>query len=490
MIQRLLTLSFAAVLLLASVAAAADRPNVLFFTMDDMNWDSVGVFGCKVPRITPNIDRLASEGMRFTHGHVTIAICMPTRAVWMTGRYPHRSGALGFDKINADVPSLPEALKRGGYFNGLLAKTPHVVPTRHHAFDVIVHASELGVGRDPQLFYQHSKAFFAEARTTGKPFFLMANSQDPHRPFPKSQQEAGRISGGKKAGARAGAKANAARKRPNRFPGVSRTYKPEEVTVPGFLPDVPDVRKEVAQYFTAVHRADEMVGSVLKALDEAGYADNTLVMFVSDHGMAFPFAKTNCWHHSTKTPWIIRWPGVVTPGRVDREHFVSGIDFAPTILDVAGIDPLPGADGRSFLPVIRGEPQDGRERVFTHLNRTAGRNEYPMRAVQDEKFIYIFNAWPDGSTRFKNESQSGLTMNAMIRAAEDDATIASRVKHFLYRTPEEFYDVKSDPDGRNNLVDDPRYKEQIDTYRRLMREHLKAVDDPQLKAFCELVKME
>ena len=474
-------------LFVAGMAAAADqesrRPNVLFITVDDMNWDSVGAFGCKVPNITPNIDRLASQGMKFQHGHVSIAICMPTRAVWMTSRYPHRSGALGFDRINAGVPTLLEKLKKNGLYTGILAKVPHVVPSRGAAWDVVVPAAKLKTGRDPALYYKHSKEFFARAKAAGKPFFLMANSQDPHRPFAGSRRELGR----RKPAAK-NAEKPAKKRRPGKFPGASRVYRSDEITVPKFLPDLPEIRKELAQYFTSVHRADEIVGGVLKALDESGQADNTLVMFVSDHGMPLPFAKTNCWLNSTRNAWIVRWPGVVKPGAFDRQHFISGIDFAPTVLAALGLSPLPGSDGRSFLPLLKGGTQDGRDRVFTHINRTAGRNEYPMRSVQDAKFGYIFNGWSNGRKVCRNESQAGLTMRAMIAAAKTDPKIAARVKHFLYRTPEELYDYENDPAALHNLIDDPKYREQVKKYRGQMRAHMKATGDPVLQAFEARVK--
>lgn len=196
---------------------------------------------------------------------------------------------------------------------------------------------------------------------------------------------------------------------------MSRTFAADEVPVPGFLPDLPDVRQEMTEYFASVHRADEIVGAVLRALDESGETDRTLVMFLSDHGMPLPFAKTNCWYHATRTPWIVRWPGVVAPDSHDTGHMISGIDLAPTVLDAVGLPPLEGMDGRSFLPVLRGERQSGRDFVITHINRTSGRNEYPMRSVLTRQYGYIFNGWSNGQTRFRNESQNGLTMKAMIR---------------------------------------------------------------------------
>ncbi|MDB4786516.1 sulfatase [Planctomycetaceae bacterium] len=457
-------------LFLGAVAlSAADRPNVLFITVDDMNRDSIGVYGCPIPDITPNIDKLATEGLRFEHAHVTIAICMPTRAVWMTGRYPHRSGALGFDRINKDVATLLETLHDAGYHTGIMAKVPHVVPSRGKAWDVVVEANDLGVGRDPAKYYQQSKKFFAEVAKSDKPFFLMVNSQDPHRPFANSQQEQGRLKG--------------KRKDPKFYTEVSRTFDPQEVPVPGFLPDLPEIRQELSEYYASVHRADEIVGSLLKALDESGLARNTLVVFTSDHGMPLPFAKTNCWRHSTITPWIVRWPGVVKPDSIDREHMISGIDYTPTILDAVGLSPLPGVDGRSYLPILKGKSQRNRNYVITSINRTSGKNEYPMRCVMTRNASYIFNGWSNGQKVFKNESQAGLTMKAMKEAAKTDTEIAARVKHFLYRTPEELYDNDSDPDALHNWAKLSECQGVLNGWRNLLLKQMIETDDPVLPAY-------
>ncbi len=162
---------------------AQDVPNVLFITLDDMNRDSIGAYGAKVKGVTPNIDNLASEGLRFEHGHVTIAICQPTRAVWMTGRYPHNSGALGFNAINPGVPTLPETLRKNGFLTGILGKTEHVVPSRKGAFDYKRSRAEMLNGRSMLHYGQFTKEFLNLAKEKRQPFFLMANTHDPHRPF-------------------------------------------------------------------------------------------------------------------------------------------------------------------------------------------------------------------------------------------------------------------------------------------------------------------
>jgi N-sulfoglucosamine sulfohydrolase len=452
-----------------SNAVLAEELNVVLITVDDMNWDSVGTYGCPIENITPNIDKLAKEGVRFNHGHVTIAICQPTRAVWMTGRYPHNSGALGFDPIKPKVPTLVEKLRKSGYYTGILAKTGHVVPTRAAAWNERIAAKHLRNGREPKLFYKYSQQIVSAAKKNGQPFFLMANAQDPHRPFVGSKQELNSKKNDKK---------SKNHQYGGGFPDARRIYKPSEIVVPKFLPDIPDVRKELAEYFTSVHRADEVVGAVLKAIDDAGVRDNTLVMFMSDHGMPLPFAKTNVWKNSTKTPWIVRWPKVVKPGTVDSTHFVTGIDLCPTILDALGLDKLEGTDGASFVDVLKGQSAKRRTHAFTHINRIASRKAYPMRSLQDKQFGYIYNDWSDGKTVFKNESQSGLTFKAMQAAAKEDKQIAARVKHFVFRTKEELYDYQTDPDALHNLAADPKYATKLQEMRELMAGYMVSCNDP------------
>ncbi|UCG56598.1 MAG: sulfatase [Phycisphaerales bacterium] len=447
-------------------SAQEQRPNILLITADDMNCDAPGCFGGRTPEITPNIDSLASDGMRFVHAHITIAVCQPSRSALLTGRYPHRNGAEGFEPIDTTVTTLVERLDEVGYINGILGKVKHLAPPQKFKWDMVKTQQELGLGRDPDLYYRYAKAFFQRARRSGQPFFLMANSHDPHRPFHGSKQERQKFA-----------------KVLDDIPAPSRVYRDEEIEVPGFLPNLPDVRREIAQYYGSVRRCDDTVGAVIRALRESGQAGNTLTMFLSDNGMALPFSKTNCYLHSTRTPWIATWPGKIEPGTVDKHHFISGIDFVPTVLDAAGLAPLDSVDGFSFLPVLLGRKQSGRDMVFTQFHQTSARNRYPMRCVQDRRFGYIFNAWSDGRRVFKNESQSGLTFRAMQAAAATDPKIAARVRLFQYRVVEEFYDFDKDPDAVHNLVDDPAYGSEIDRMRGALLGWMKRTNDPAFEAF-------
>jgi N-sulfoglucosamine sulfohydrolase len=446
---------------------STDRPNILLITADDMNWDAVGVFGCVVAGTTPNLDRLAAEGMRFQHAHVTIAVCQPSRSAMMTGRYPHRSGGEGFYHLREPgVPILPELLRAAGYAVGILGKVSHSTPYAGFQWDMTYDMNDLGHGRNPALYRDYAAEFIAGAKTARRPFFLMANSHDPHRPFYGNDKqewyEAGEV--------------------PAAVP-PSRAFIPDEVTTPGFLADLPEVRLEISEYYSSVRRSDDTVGALLEVLRDSGLERNTLVIFLSDNGMAFPFAKTNCYLQSTRTPWIARWPEVVDPGTCDTTHFISGIDILPTVLEATGIEPPDGIDGSSFLPLLRGERQAGREYVYTQFHQNAGRWNYPMRCVQDARFGYIFNPWSNGERIFRNESQAGRTMAAMQAAAKGNADLAARVELFLYRVPEELYDFEHDPDALHNLVDDPRHADDLDRLRGELESWMERHSDPALAAF-------
>lgn len=439
--------------------AAGKAPlNVLLFTADDLHRDSLGCYGSKVPDLTPNLDRFAAGSMRFEHAHVTVAICQPSRGVLATGLYGHNSGIMGFMHTTRDIPTVMQTFRDHGRLTGILDKVGHSTPHADYKWDLQYDQKDLGSGRDPGLYYKYARQFLDRCRRENKPFYFMVNSHDPHRPY----HIAGRpVKGAKE---------------------PSRTYKPEEVEVPGFVPDLPGVRGELATYLNSTRRLDDTFGRTMQALEESGFADNTLVMFLSDNGIAIPFAKCNAYLASTVTPWLVRYPGVIRPGCVDRTHFISGIDFFPTVLEAAGIPVPEGLDGKSFLPLLRGEAQPYRDKVFTQIDMKAGGDAVPMRCVQDADYGYIFNPWADGKFWYRNNNE-GLTMRAMNEAAETDPEIAQRVRVFRYRASEELYDLKNDPDCIKNLADNAAHRDQLEKMRTWMQDWMRRTKDPLIKAF-------
>lgn len=445
------------------VPALAEKPlNIVLITADDMNWDSLGCTGSSVPDITPNLDRLASQGLLMRQAHANITVCQPVRACMHTGLYTINSGCRGFEPIRDDVRTINEVMHESGYLISMLAKTPHYKPLEKWCLDYKVHATQLDVGRNPKKFREHTRTFLAMAKEQGKPFFHHVNCQDPHRPFLWSGEKS----------------------HEGTFPPITRRIRPEEVEIPGFLETLPEVRQEVADYYSCVHRLDQCVGAVLEELDKAGLADNTLVMFFGgDHGMAFPFAKSNTYDNSSRAALILRWPGVIPAGKVDDEHLVATIDIAPTLLDAAGLPPIQNIDGRSFLPIAKGETQEGWDRVFTMYHETYSKRQLQMRCVRTKQAAYIWNAWSDGKQTYQGENMSGRTWKAMLKAAETNPEIKQRTDFYLHRVPEEYYVTSEDPNERRNLIDDPQHAKEIAAMKKEVETWLERMEDPLLQEF-------
>ncbi|PHS00307.1 MAG: sulfatase [Blastopirellula sp.] len=442
----------------AASLSAADRPNILLFTADDLHAESLGVYGGKPNDLTPNLDKFANQGLQFSRAHVNVAICAPCRAVIATGRLSHNSGAMGFMPAREDVPDIVGTLQAAGYRAGILGKYGHSTPKKTMLWDYHFDQKDLGNGRNPELYYQRSQVFFKECKDKDQPFYFMVNSHDPHRPYcnPNKLTKGAAM--------------------------PSKVYSPEEVEVPGFLPDLPGVRAELAQYLNSTRRLDDTFGKVMQALDESGFADNTLVLFITDNGMAVPFAKCNAWFHSSHSPLLVRWPGKVKANSHNQHDFVSIVDFFPTFVEATGAKAPKALDGRSLLSLFQGESQSGRDHVFTQIDSKAGGAAVPMRAIHDAKFGYIYNPFSDGKYWYRNNNE-GQTMAAMNEAAKTDSQIAARVDLFRYRVPEEFYNLELDPNCLHNVIDEPKYANQIKLMKEMLESNLKKTTDPMLKAF-------
>jgi N-sulfoglucosamine sulfohydrolase len=316
--------------------------------------------------------------------------------------------------------------------------------------------------KDPASYGESTARGIRAARSEGKPFCLMVNIADPHKPF------------------------YAEGKRGETIPDPhvpSRVFTPDEPPTPGFLFEDPVVSKELSHYYSSVRRADDGVGHILEALEDSGQADATLVMFLSDHGMPLPFAKTQVYHHSTHTPLIFRWPGVTKAGALDDRHMVSAVDLLPTLLDVVGIAHPEGIDGRSFAPPLRGETQDGRELVIKEYNENAGGSRDPMRAVETKRHLYIFNPWSNGQRVMATATTGTPTYRRMAELAETDETLAARHDLYQHRVVEELYDVRSDPDCLVNLIDSPAQQRELARLREALEAWMVETGDHMLDVF-------
>ncbi len=442
----------------ALAADPANPLNLLIITADDMNADSGGWAGSKLGA-TPNLDAFAKTAHRFINSHVTVPICQPGRSALMTGRVPHRNGAFGFNPIRRDVPTLVEVLRDNGYYTGAISKVMHMAPAEKFPW----HATgEQALGKQPQKFAAKFREMLAAAANEKKPFFINANICDPHRPF---------ISGVGKA-----AKKNAAFD--ESLAGV-RLYRRDEVVVPAFLEDIPPVHEEVALYYSTVSRFDVSFGLVMQELTAAGRDADTIVVFMSDHGMSFPFSKATVYYNGTWSPVLIRMPGQSEPQT--RNEFVSSVDVMPSVLELLGVKPPAGMDGRSWLPLLKGEEQPDRDFVITHVNTVSSGKSFAQRCIRTKDRALMFHAWVGGPDKFRVEAMSGLSFAAMN--ASTDEKILSRVKQLVTGETLMLFDTSADPTERINLINNPRHAAEFAILGQKLLAHMQRTNDPQTQAF-------
>ncbi len=453
-----LLLSATRVLASGEHADSAKPLNILLFTADDLDRNSLGCYGSTVRDISPNIDGFAQSALKFDRAFVNSAICQPSRGILATGLYEHNSGVNGFFKMNdtSTIPLIMEIVRAHGYATGILGKVGHSTPKKSFMWDYAYDQQDLGNGRSPSIYYTRTVAFLKQCRQENRPFYFMVNSHDPHRPF-----------------------CDPAIPLKNGEELPSRLYNPDEISVPGFVPDLPLVRKELSYYYNSTKRLDDTFGKVIQALEESGLAENTLVVFLSDNGIAIPFAKANAYYSSNRTPLLVRWPGVTKAGRIDGDDMVASIDFFPTILEALGIPAPSKVDGRSFLGLLKGKKQADRGRIYGQIDYKAGGGPTPMRSVATKKFLYIYNAWADGGRVYRNNNE-GLTMKAMEAAAATDSFVKERVREWEIREPEELYDLEQDGDCIHNLIDKAGFATVVTQYRADLLRWMARTHDPLL----------
>jgi len=469
-------------LLAVSFAFAAEvkPPNILLIAVDDMGYDTPASFGGRVEGLTPHIDSLASEGMSFTRAYNTSSRCAPSRGSIMTGHYQDNySEKRGTSNttVRPGVRTIPEYLGEEGYTTGLFGKDTHYRPIEKYSFDRVSPMAAMAVGRSPALYARNIAEFIDESVAESRPFFVSANTHDPHRPYAGAPGERESLE------KRFAQEIEKLADKPEFIlPPPVETYSSQNIRAPGFVPDHELVREEFGYYLNSSHRADQFVGALMQVLDDKKLLANTLVIFHSDNGMHWPFAKSNAYVASVKTPFVIYWQGRSMAGTT-TDSLVSTIDILPTILEAAGITVPGNLPGRSLLPLLQDPDKPHHKQVFASIN-AKGDTRFEMRSVIGPEYIYIFNKWVDGKTKYHGgKYPGGMALKGMQAAAKDDAEAKQRLDFFYARAKEELYDVRSDPNALVNLVEHESAASALQSMRASMLQKMTDVDDPFLDDF-------
>ncbi|MCD6350853.1 MAG: sulfatase [Armatimonadetes bacterium] len=424
------------------------RPSIVLIVADDHGLDT-GAYGN--PAIsTPHMDELAAEGVRFTNAFCTTASCAASRSVILTGLYNHANGTYGHTHgchhfaCFEDTVTLPALLNEAGYRTARVGKK-HYAP--EHIFPFQAGHPDGMFGRDDVRMSEACREFIAG----DGPFFLYWCSHNPHRgggvveehPFKPDRFGNPRQS----------------------YPGdTEQTFRDEDVLVPPWLPDIPEVRAELAQYYQSVARLDRGIGRLMQVLREEGKYDDTLIIYISDNGAPWPGSKTTLYEPGANLPLIVKSPLHSARGAT-CDGLVTWADLTPTILDFAGAYDDPEAfHGRSFKDIIdHPSPTDWREEVFTAHTFHEITNYYPMRVVRTKRYKFIWNIANPLTYSFAADLWASASWQGVLRRGL--TTFGKRsVEAYLHRPRFELYDLQEDPHELVNLADKPEYAGMVEDF--------------------------
>ena len=436
-------------------------PNIVFLLADDVNRDTWGAYGstnCK----TPNIDRLANEGVRFERAYCAVAMCAPFRQELYSGRSPWRTGAMpNHSKSSEETKSIPHYLKPLGYGVHLIGKT-HIGPESVYPFKYHGHGSRYKKARvndNNPAYLEMAGKIMDRHLEDKKPFCIFVASNDGHGPYTTGDPSA---------------------------------YDADKLIIPPYWIDTPELRKTLVDYYAEITNFDSLVGGMRDELEKRGLWENTIFMVCSEQGSGFPFAKWTCYDNGLRSGLIAHWHGITKPGHVAMD-LVSIADVAPTLVEAAGGDYGPNDfDGKSVIEMLKGKPQTNHDYLLgAFINRNIIDNRdrlFPIRSLRTKRYALLFN--PNHQQQTSNLTLSGAL--AMINeGAKSDGSIAAEwvvksrkdeslkpIVHKLHHRPEyELYDLRKDPYELNNLIGDPAHQEIEKELKATLHQRLKELDD-------------
>ena len=421
-----------------------ERPNIVFIIADDMAWDDSGAYGH--PHIqTPNIDKLAKNGMRFDNAFLTTSSCSPSRTSIITGLYPHNTNA---EQLHWPLPSenvtFVEKLKASGYWTAQAGKW-HLGDSIKNRFDLVTDVGTTGFQLSPTGEKTRQKGDGSgcenwvpvlKQRPQDQPFFLWLAAVDPHRPYSEGI--------------------------------IDNPHSLDDVVLPPYFPDTSNVREDFAHYYNEITRLDEYVGRVIAELDSQGVSENTLVLFISDNGRPFPRDKTTLYDGGIKTPWIVKWPRKIKPNSASKS-LVSSIDIAPTFLGLAGLEPLSTFEGMDFSPLLTNSDTVIRNSIYAE-DHWHDYEDY-TRAIRTKEYKYIRNFYTDLPNTPPADAFVGDTFQNMLKLrAKGELTEAQMACFISQRPAEELYDVINDPYELANLAGNPDYEKNLMAMRSELKD--------------------
>lgn len=401
--------------------------NIVVFIADDLARNELGCYGGQNVK-TPNIDRFASEGVRFNRMFSSTTMCSPTRASIYTGLYPVKNGVYkNHGATRPETKSVVHYFKEAGFRVGLTGKT-HFRPLSVYPFENVAGFEPDCVSKTADYTTNGIAEFMK--RDSEHPFCLFICSTQPHAPWTTGD--------------------------PSKFDAA-------ELKLPPHFVDNAETREAFARYLAEIEMLDHQFGDVLQALKSSGKDDQTLVMFCGEQGPQFPGGKWTSWDYGQKSGFIVRTPENYLQGQTS-EAIVQYEDVLPTLLSYTGVEVSEQLDGKSFLPVLGGKANQHRQWAFGMHNNFPEGTPYPIRSIRDDQYKLIVNLTPEASYYEKHLMSlgKGNYWNAWVRDAKTNETAKYWVNRYLTRPEIELYNTAIDPWELNNLASDEKMKPRIE----------------------------
>jgi len=439
---------------------SSDRPNILLIVSED-NGPEIGCYGVSEVT-TPNIDRLAEEGLLFEKAFVTYSVCSPSRSTLFTGLYPHQNGQIGLAthrfRMYESFKTLPVYMKEEGYRTGCLGKI-HINPESAVPWDFHKIPQSNFDKKDLNAYARHAADFMGQG---DDPFFIMVNFPDPHCPWQRQVEG---------------------------MPAKPLTGKDLNGSIPFAGVDSDRMRELTADYYNSMNRMDESVGMLLDSLESSGKMENTLVIYLGDHGAQFSRGKCSNYESGLQIPFIAKWPGKIEEGK-RSEEMISTIDLVPTLLSAAGIAVPEDLPGISLLPLFPqgGELAESREYIFAGGAGSAAFWFYPRRSVRDKRFKLIRNLNHHlENPKFYSYVFEMYGTGTLPDELKDASEEVQRAFETWRNPPEyEFYDLTNDPLEFDDLSSDPTYASEKERLKEVLLdwqvETLDPLNDPEILA--------
>jgi len=438
-------------LLLGSSAAShatelkATKPNFLMVMADDLDTHELSCYGGK-NLMTPNIDRLASEGMLFTHMFSPEAMCVPTRTAIYTGLHPMRSGVVRNQmRTKESVKSVVHHLKELGYRVGIAGKV-HVVPQAVYPFEYVEGFSK-GSGRDPKLEIYDVKGIREfMTRDSKQPFCLFVCSGHPHAPY---------------------------------LVGDASKFEADKLVLQKHWIDTPKMREEFKHYLAEVAALDQQTGDILKVLEESQLAEKTLTMFSGEQGSSFPGAKWSVYNAGIRSGFICRFPGKIEAG-VRTDAIAMCEDILPTLIELAGGNPSEKKlDGLSLLDVLGGTKTAHRDYALGMCNMIPDGKPYASRSIVNHQFKLILNLTHEKEYTNPTISNPAYGLWATwMKASSNDGNTGVLVDRIIKRPPVQMFDLQKDPWELENIAERPDLQAVRKELERQLLEWMKQQGDP------------